>query len=152
MRETQDEFTQIGTFMYEYEAQILIGRLENEGIQAFIFDNNIIASDPFLANAVGGIKVHIRTEDIEKVRVVLEEIENESSNQHAKSENVKIGNTSYTPFQGECPKCRSTSVYTKAFGFWKWLFSILGAIIGTPMVANNPCICGDCEHQWKTTL
>ena len=43
------------TYLYSYQANLDFARLIDEGIQAAIRDENIVLSDPVLAQAVGGI-------------------------------------------------------------------------------------------------
>jgi hypothetical protein len=47
------------------------GLLDSEGIKAFVFDDNILRVDPFLTQAVGGIKLFVRLQDLKKASTIL---------------------------------------------------------------------------------
>ncbi len=79
-------------------AHILKTRLESEGIQCFIHDENIVTLNPLYNFAVGGVKLKVNEVDLERAVNVLKEIEE----------------TPYTDDEEEdicCPKCQSTELY-----------------------------------------
>jgi len=49
--------------------------LEAEGIGAFLLDDKLIAINPLLSNAVGGVKVAVPAEQAERAREILAEEE-----------------------------------------------------------------------------
>lgn len=55
------------------DCHILKGRLETEGIDCFIFDENIIWVHPFKAVAVGGVKLKVPTDQIERANKIIDE-------------------------------------------------------------------------------
>lgn len=67
-------FTKVGQFQYSSEAYIYKGKLEAEGIEVFIRDNHTVDSDPLVSNAIGGVKLFVKTEDYESAIKILEEI------------------------------------------------------------------------------
>lgn len=64
--------TTIHTSNTPVDCHILKGRLESEGIQTFIYDENLIWVSPFDAVAVGGVKLKVPEEQAPKARQVLE--------------------------------------------------------------------------------
>lgn len=70
----ESTFTTVATFTYSSEAKIIQGRLEAEGIQAFLRDDLTIDTDPLVSNAIGGVKLEVFTEDATKGREILETI------------------------------------------------------------------------------
>ncbi len=88
----ENTFTKIATFSYSSEAIILKGKIESEGIEVFMFDNNTVDTDPLISNAIGGVKLFVRTENAEKANVLVSNFneftldENELSD--TKNENI----------------------------------------------------------------
>ena len=67
----EETFTMISRFQYSSEAVIYKGKLESEGIEVFIRDNNLVDSNPLYSNAVGGVKLFVRNEDVERANALL---------------------------------------------------------------------------------
>ncbi len=55
------------------EAQLMKNLLEEEGIQAFLADDVLIAMDWLLSNAVGGVKLQVLESDAERATTFIEE-------------------------------------------------------------------------------
>ncbi len=51
----ENTFIKVASFQYSSEAMIIKGRLEAEGIEVFMKDNNTIDTDPLVSNAIGGV-------------------------------------------------------------------------------------------------
>jgi hypothetical protein len=64
----------IGRFQYSSEALIYKGKLESEGIEVFIRDNNTVDANPLYSNAIGGVKLFVNTIDAEKAHSILSQI------------------------------------------------------------------------------
>jgi DNA-directed RNA polymerase subunit RPC12/RpoP len=69
-----EKFTLLRRFQYTSEAIIYQGKLESQGIDVFLRDNNIVDSNPLYSNAVGGVKLFVKTEDLKKAEEVLGEV------------------------------------------------------------------------------
>jgi hypothetical protein len=65
------ELLTVKVFDNAIEAHLWKTKLENEGILCFLFDENVVSTHPFYANAVGGIKLMIRATDAEQAKMVL---------------------------------------------------------------------------------
>ena len=70
------ELITVKTFDNAMEAHILKSKLESEHIDSFIFDEHIVGINMLYAQSVGGVKLKIRKEDEDAVKVLLAEIEN----------------------------------------------------------------------------
>lgn len=53
------------------EAHIAMGRLEVEGIDAWLADEHLVQTDWLYSIAVGGIKLQVRTEDAQRAVEIL---------------------------------------------------------------------------------
>jgi hypothetical protein len=70
-----DSLVTIATFTYPNELFVIKGRFDAEGIEYFTADENTIAVNPFLSNAIGGIKLNVREGDVNRALEILKEIE-----------------------------------------------------------------------------
>lgn len=68
------KFQQIANYQYTSEAYLFKGKLESEGIEVFIQNENTINTDPLLSNAVGGVKLFVMSEDVMKAKQILDAI------------------------------------------------------------------------------
>ena len=71
------ELITLKTFDFAHKAHLLKSLLESEGIDSYIFDENIVTANHLYSNTVGGIKLKIRKSDFQKVCEILEETEYE---------------------------------------------------------------------------
>jgi hypothetical protein len=61
---------------YPIDCHIVKGRLETEGIQCFVFDENMVNVNPFNSVAVGGVKLKVSLDQFEKAKLILTKLEN----------------------------------------------------------------------------
>lgn len=61
----------VASYTRPVEAHLARGRLEAEGIQAFVLDEQAITVNPFLAPALGGVKVAVAAADASRAREIL---------------------------------------------------------------------------------
>lgn len=66
-------FVTIAIFSNIVDLHIIMGKIENEGIECFVKDEHTIAANPFYDIAVGGIKLQVREEDEIAAREILKE-------------------------------------------------------------------------------
>jgi DNA-directed RNA polymerase subunit RPC12/RpoP len=92
----ENTFTKIATFPYSSGALILKGKIESEGIEVFMFDNNTIDTDPLLSNAIGGVKLFVHSENAEKASEIVSEFNKYSLNDNGEAIH--------------CPKCNSEKI------------------------------------------
>lgn len=60
-------------FSHPVEAHLLKSRLESEGIESFVADENIVGLNWFYSNAVGGVRLQVNEQDLEKAQAILNE-------------------------------------------------------------------------------
>ena len=53
----------LATFLQPEQAYLLRALLEGSGIKSFVRDDNTVAADWALSNAIGGVKVDVADED-----------------------------------------------------------------------------------------
>lgn len=67
-------FVTVATFANAFNANVVKGRLDSEGIPCFIKDEHTVAMNPFYSGALGGIKLQVREEDEADARRLLAEL------------------------------------------------------------------------------
>ncbi len=133
----EEQFQLVGRYQYSSEALIYKGKLESEGIDVFIRDNNIVDSNPLYSNAVGGIKLFVKEEDLEKAQLILSEV-----SQYSIDENNQ-------PIK--CPKCNAEQVdmvtsIKDIKSFLAFLFSVL--IVFMPFYSKHKYKCQSCKFEF----
>lgn len=69
-----EKFALLRRFQYSSEAIIYQGKLESHGIEVFLRDQITIDSNPFYSNALGGIRMFVKTEDYERANEILNDV------------------------------------------------------------------------------
>ncbi|MGH8370204.1 MAG: hypothetical protein ACRESC_04395, partial [Gammaproteobacteria bacterium] len=67
-----DEFVTVATYDKSIDAHIALGRLAAEGIQATLFDDQMVQMDWLYSIALGGIKLRVAHSHADAARRVLE--------------------------------------------------------------------------------
>jgi hypothetical protein len=67
------DLVKFASFLTPLDAYLTRMRLEAAGIDCFLFDENLVEMNPFLSNAIGGVKLYIANKDWEKARAILTE-------------------------------------------------------------------------------
>ncbi|GAB3714126.1 putative signal transducing protein [Flavobacterium koreense] len=134
----EEQFQIVGRYQYSSEALIYKGKLESEGIQVFIRDNNIVDSNPLYSNAVGGIKLFVKSEDFEKAQLVLSDV-----SQYSLNENNQLI---------KCPKCNAEQVEMVTSikdirSFLAFLFSVL--VVYMPFYSKHKYKCQSCKFEFN---
>lgn len=135
----QNTFVTIARFQYSTEAQIVKGRLEADGIQVFLKDNITIDTDPLVSNAIGGIKLKVRTEDEQEARDILKSIKAYAVNDNG------------DPIV--CPNCGKNEVemYSTIDNLKSFMAFLLGLITFTlPFHTRYKYVCENCKTEFST--
>lgn len=65
------------TFTYQLQAHLVRTKLESEGIQCFLHDENIVSIMPIYDVLVGGIKLKVKKEQLQEAQAILLSIDQE---------------------------------------------------------------------------
>lgn len=131
-------FTLIGRFQYSSEALIFKGKLESEGIEVFMRDSATIDANPLYSNAIGGIKLYVKNEDMDNAKQVVSQI-----SEYSLDDNNQLI---------MCPKCGSeqaemiTSI-TDIKSLLSFIFSVLLFLI--PLHAKHKYKCNNCKFEFN---
>jgi len=117
------------------QAELLKGQLEHAGIQAFLADAAVVTLNWMYSNAVGGVKVQIHEDDLERAKALLQELDGSADGTVPLSEH-------------ECPDCGSTKVEFRKISKSFFMLSLL--VLGIPLAFYRPrCHCLACGKTWK---
>ncbi len=109
-------------------ASMTLARLDEEGITCYLKDEYTVTIDPFLSNAIGGIKLMVFPDDYEEAKKLLEAFDN-------------VYRSSIT-----CPQCGSHEVeYISKAGVKNWLSVLL---FRYPLASEQVYHCYDCEFEF----
>ena len=121
------------------EAQLALGRLQAEGIDAALLNDNLVTQSWLYSNAIGGIQVQVPAEDAERALEILELPEPVAELQ---------AEVSALPADTVCPRCGSLDISYiqpgKRTTFLSWL------LLSYPAVQFSPKLrCRACGAEWK---
>jgi DNA-directed RNA polymerase subunit RPC12/RpoP len=127
----------VKVFATPTEAHLFKSRLENEGIDCYLFDENIAGMNITYDVALGGIKAKVNSIDTERVKEVLQKMEAE---QRSKKMFIK------------CPVCESTEHYENFISVkaWKAIWAaILALLTFSYPVQKTRYKCKECDTEFE---
>ena len=131
----EEKFTLLRRFQYSSEAIIYQGKLESQGIEVFLRDNNIVDSNPLYSNAVGGVKLYVKTEDFDRANEVLGEV----SLYSVDDDNQPI----------KCPKCGSIQIDMEtSIRDWKTLWNVIWLGFLALVFEKHKYKCQNCKFEF----
>lgn len=68
-------FVEVRSYDNYIEAHLMLGRLRDEFINCHLLNENSVTIDPFLSNAIGGIKLMVAEPQVERALDLIKEIE-----------------------------------------------------------------------------
>lgn len=71
------EFVTVRSFDNYIDANIMLAKLEQEGVHCFLRDEYTVTIDPILSNAVGGIKLVVPVAEREEAMTLLQQFDAE---------------------------------------------------------------------------
>ena len=124
------EFTTIFSSSDPWEVQLLQGALASEGIKSFVDNEHLVSMNWLYANALGGVRLRVRTRDVEEAAGII---------QGLRKEEVQTLPT--------CSRCGSKNAKPTRWS----LVQILGAfaLFCIPLFLKRRWQCPDCGHSWR---
>tara|TARA_R110002073_G_scaffold108336_9_gene243675 strand:- start:105950 stop:106327 length:378 start_codon:yes stop_codon:yes gene_type:complete len=68
------DYVILAVFEYSTEAHVMKSKLDSEEIKTVLMDEKTIDSDPLLSQAIGGVKLLVHIDDLEKAIPIYNEI------------------------------------------------------------------------------
>jgi predicted RNA-binding Zn-ribbon protein involved in translation (DUF1610 family) len=131
------KFCQIANYQFSSEAYLFKGKLESEGIEVFLQNENTINTDPLLSNALGGVKLFVNSEDVLQSKQILDAIPEYSLDD--KGELLS------------CPNCGSQKItmVTTIKDFKSFLAFIYGLLtLSMPLFSKQKYKCENCNFEF----
>ena len=120
----------IKSFDSYFSANILLTRLQSDGFECYLKDENTVTIDPLLSNAIGGIKLVAREENAAAIKAILLQYD------------AGIIQTAI------CPKCNHSAFELlpkkSASNGVAAVLSILG--LSNPFKKDNEYVCANCGY------
>ena len=133
----EEKFTLLIRFQYSSEAIIYQGKLESQGIDVFLRDNNTIDSNPLYSNLLGGVKLYVKTEDFDRANEVLGDV----SLYSVDDDNQAI----------KCPKCGAEQIdMVTSIKDWKSFLAFMFSLISNffPIYTKHKYKCQNCKFEF----
>ena len=146
------EWVTVATFALAPQAQIARLMLESEGVECVLFDENLVATDWLMTNAVGGIKLQVPVTESVLARQLLarKNAPAPADPDPAPSGELSAEDAAGGPDTETCPACGSENVTHGRFSRRVAFASILLLGLPLPFLARG-YRCDDCGHAWKPT-
>jgi hypothetical protein len=124
----------VKTFDNYFSANITLTRLQAQGIECYLKDENTVTIDPMLSNAIGGIKLVVKSEAAASVKKILDGYQLEYL------------------LSATCPNCGSNSfTYVAKQDAANFVTAIFTWMFSSYAVAPNYVYrCGNCDYESET--
>jgi len=139
---THSQIVTLARYSFPTEAYIHKTKLESEGIWAFVADAETVTANWLYSNAIGGVRLQVKQEDVEKASEILnrepEPLEwDENLDEDEDKEEEML-----------CPECSSADVeyerYSIRLIFLSWL------LLSVPLpFFKRKWKCQQCGYSWK---
>jgi DNA-directed RNA polymerase subunit RPC12/RpoP len=131
-------FKLIRRYQYSSEAIIFKAKLESEGIEVFMRDNNTVDTNPLYSNAVGGVKLFVKNEDFIESNKILSQV-----SEYSLDENNQFI---------KCPKCGGKQInmvtsITDLKSFLSFIFSLIFVLM--PFYSKHKYKCNSCKFEFN---
>ena len=127
-------YTLLCTFDNYIPAHITLGRLEEEGINCWLQDENTVTVTPMFSNAVGGIKLMVAEPHYPRAAELLKEFTAEQKKNMS------------------CPQCGSTNVefVSTPRKVSNWIGAVFGFLFGDYALAVDKVYhCFNCGNEFE---
>ena len=127
------DFVLLQSFPNYIDAEIILGRLQNEGIDCWLKDENLSTILPILGNAAGDIKLMVAEDQLEKATMLLQGFVQEKRNNF------------------RCPKCGSGEIeyVSSPRKTANWLSVIFGLLFFNYAMPVKIWHCFKCGTEFK---
>lgn len=128
----------IKVFSYDHETYLYEPSLKAEGIEYQLENQKTVAIDPLVSNAIGGIRLQVKPEDVERARALVAEIDANNSTSDL-GDVIEVHGQKFEKTLDECPKCESDEVYLYKQSFIESLIKPF---------QERESYCKDCQNKW----
>ena len=138
----RDGFVRLTSFPEPIAANLAKSKLESEGIEVYLTNENTIRMDYFYSQALGGVQLFVAEEDAERAQALLTE-EHPLTVSDAPAE----GGSAPANSGLLCPECGSDNVYNDRRPRTLTIFLFF---FGLPfLLFRRRRRCAACSHEWS---
>ena len=124
-----NNYTILEVFDYSTSSQITKSKLESENIRVMLMDETTIDADPLISQAIGGVKLLVHNDDLEKAVHIYNEIRTYETG----SNGNKL----------QCPICTSSHILIAPPQEGKIVYMLF------PFFEKKKYICNECKTIFK---
>ncbi len=136
------EMVTVASFARVIDAHMLQSALVAQGIDAVVTDEHLVGINWYLANAVGGVKVQVPADELDRARDALGEI---ASSYRSEPEPEPIHEEECFP---PCPQCGSRRVRRLRVSWLSFLTLFLS--VEALLIPSRRYFCEACGRRWRT--
>lgn len=127
------DFILLQSFTNYIDAHIILGRLQEEGINCWLKDENVVTVNPIWTNAAGGIKLMVAEDHFEKAQNLLLQFDEEKRKNFI------------------CPNCNSGNIELISSNKEpaNWLSVLTGFLFFNYAIAVKTWHCFNCGKEFK---
>jgi hypothetical protein len=145
-----DDLVTVARFNFGYQAHLLAGKLEAEGIMAFVHDENNMSITPFISQIHGGVRVEVRQSQEAEARAIIKTLDDAVTPAPELHAALDIEGVTYDLVKGACPECSTASVYLRRPSALANAATIAFLVTVTlPIKLRHDYFCYNCHHEWK---
>jgi hypothetical protein len=139
-----DDLEVVASYDFPYEADLARALLEAHDIPAWVVDALQVQQRWAIARAIGGVKVAVRRDDVERSRALLAE------DHSAKLAALPESQLPAAPDE-TCPRCGSPASRSSRKRLWPgWLSFFLSFAVTAPIRRTRVDYeCGRCRSRWS---
>jgi hypothetical protein len=148
-----DNWVIVITSTFPHEAYLIEGYLNSHGIETSLKDEMTVQVNTAYSNAVGGVKILVRTSDYDQSIQLLMSAGYITDPDNQRSTDKEVLLVEYTSSNNICPFCNSENVAIKkkpnTFSFIISAFISLFLFAAIAPIFKSVVKCFDCEKEWK---
>ena len=134
--EKYDQLVVVGRFSQPYEVDTVQSILDSVGIESCTEGENTVAANPFLSNAIGGIRLLVFEPDAETAAQVLQNYHDEQV-----EDDLEKSST--------CPSCQSKSITEVHHSIVFYILAVLTLGVFFLLFPWPRHRCTECKREWR---
>ena len=118
-----NNYTILAVFEYSTEAYVTKSKLDSEGIKTMLMDETTIDSDPLISGAIGGVKLLVHNDNLQKASEIYNDIRTYEKDEDGKDIS--------------CPKCKSNRILVAPLHRKNIIYMLFPFFEGRKLICNN---------------
>ena len=118
-----NNYTVIAVFEYSTEAYVTKSKLDSEGVKTMLMDETTIDSDPLISGAIGGVKLLVHNDNLQKASEIYNDIRTYQKDEDGKDI--------------FCPKCKSNRILVAPLHRKNIIYMLFPFFEGRKLICNN---------------